>query len=154
MKKNSVIFSLVFILAIAVASFLIKGQKKDQVADTIFLGPKEYKATFQESAKSAKPFYDLFNKALEASNSGDQETAIKLLNESLPYVGISFEKGMVYKKLAEIYRTQNNLEKELFYIEEWPKYSMNSQLNEEAKLRAAEIRQLFAAKNQASTNQT
>jgi hypothetical protein len=31
---------------------------------------------------------------------------------------------------------------------------MNQQLNQEAKLRAAELRQLLAAKNQASINQT
>lgn len=149
MKKLKVIVS-VLILMITVALFLIKGQKKNQPVDTVFLGPKEYKTTFQESANSAKPFFDLFNKALEASNSGDQETAIKLLNQSISYANYGLAKGMVYKKLAEIHRAQGNLGKELFYVEEWPKYSMNQQLNEEAKRRAAEIRSLLAAKNQAN----
>lgn len=148
MKKINTIVGFALVLVIVVAFFWIKGQNKNQTVDTVFLGAKEYKSTFQESTKSAKSFYDLFNKGLEASNSGDQQTAIKLLNECLPYVGIGLEKGMVYKKLAEIYRTQGNLEKELFYIEEWPKYSMNKELNEEATLRAAELRQLLAAESQ------
>jgi hypothetical protein len=38
----------------------------------------------------------------------------------------------------------------LFYVEEWPKYSMNQQINEEAKRRAAEIRRQIAAKSQLS----
>ena len=113
---------------------------KKKTVDTVFLGPQEYKATFDESVKGAGQFYDLYGRARDRAKAGDYDNAIKLLNDSLSYVGDGLEKGMVYKKLAEIYRAQGNLEKELFYIEEFPKYSMNKELNEEAKLRTAELR--------------
>ena len=152
-KKYILILIIASVLAIPASLFLIKRfsgpSSNGQVIDTVFLGPEEYKPTFDESMKSARGFYDLYGRARESSKAGDYDMAIKLLNESLPYVGIGLEKGMVYKKLAEVYHKQGNLEKELFYIEEWPKYSMNQQLNEEAKHRAAEIRSLLAAKNQA-----
>lgn len=149
MKKQITLWVIFTLSVITLISFFYIKQKTSKTREVVFLGPKEYGQTFGESVKSAKSFYDLFNKALDASNSGNQETAIKLLNESLPHVGIGIEKGMVYKKLAEIYRGQGNLEKELFYVQEWPKYSMNQQINEEAKFRATEIHSFLAAKNQA-----
>lgn len=149
MKKYIIVF-IVVLIAILVSLNLIKRfsviSKKAPV-DAVFLGPKEYKATFNESMGSAREFYDLYGKARDSAKVGDYDTAIKLLNESLPHIGIGLERGMVYKKLAEIYQTQGNLEKELYYVKEFPKYSMNAQLNEEASRRAAEIRQLLAIKN-------
>lgn len=151
MKKYIFILIVVFVIAIPVSLVLIKrfsAVPKKGTVDTVFLGPKEYKVTFDESAGSAKEFYDLYGKARDSVEVGDYDTAIKLLNESLSHIGIGLERGMVYKKLAEIYRAQGNLEKELYYIEELPKYSMNQQFNEELKLRATEIHKLLSAKNQ------
>ncbi len=151
MKKNIFIWvAIVAVMAIVSVLLILRSMvaPKKEAVNTIFVGPGEYKATFDKAMEGAGEFYDLYGKARNSAKAGDYESAIKLLNESLLHVGDGLEKGMVYKKLAEIYRTQDNLEKELFYVEEWPKYSMNPQLNEEAKLRAAKIRQLLATKNQ------
>ena len=94
------------------------GPKEGQIVDTVFIGSKKEASTFDDLVKAAKPFYNLFNQALQASNLGDNETAIRLLNESLLFVALGPEKAMVYRKLSEIYKAQGNLEKELFCVED------------------------------------
>jgi len=115
------------------------------------IGLKENNKTFGESVKSAKGFYDLYRQALNKMELKDYETAIKLLNESLPYVGIIIERDMVYTSLAEVYRAQGNLEQELKYLEavlsSIPKDAPPSDVRDKNYKRVTELRQLLAKKS-------
>jgi tetratricopeptide (TPR) repeat protein len=122
---------------------VIEAKAKKKEADVVFVGPKEYKPTFDQSVANAKSFYDLYGKARESIKVGDYEMAIKLLNDSLPHVGIGIEKGMVYRELTEIYRDLGNLNKELKYIELLPKYTMNDTEKLRCAQRAEEIRSIM-----------
>ena len=51
------------------------------------------------------PFYRLYERAQEEMDNKEYENAVKSLEESLPFAKISIEKGMVYVRLAEIYKT-------------------------------------------------
>ena len=149
MKKNGFIILVAFALTLAFVFLIRKTTITNRRGNgSVFIAPGKYKATFDKSIESGDKFYNLYGKARESISAGHYEDAIKFLNESESYVGDGLEKGMVYKKLAEIYRKQGNLEKELYYVEEWPKYSMNQQINEEAKSRAAEIRRILQNQKQ------
>lgn len=143
--KKIIVFGIIIIALVSL--FLITRSAmvaKKKTVDTVFLGPQEYKATFDESIKGAGEFYDLYGKARNSTKAGDYENAIKLLNESLSYVGDGLEKGMVYKDLAQIYRDLGNLEKELEYVELLPKYTMNEDIKLGCAKRAEEIRMIMA----------
>jgi tetratricopeptide (TPR) repeat protein len=91
------------------------------------------------------PFYGIYDRAIASINVGNYDEAITLLNQALEHIGMGLEKGMVYKRLAEIYKVKGDLNKELYYAEEFPKYSMNKELNQQFLQRAAEIRQILAS---------
>ena len=152
MKKSGLI--LVILIVIGSTLFFVGkqtlGTKKTNAepVDMVFLGDKQYKPTFDQSAKSAKAFYELYERGVLAKRAGKYNESIDILNQSLPFVGMGPEKAMVYEELAEIYRAQGNLEKELFYLEEIPKYTMSDRIKKESADRAAEIRHLRAAENQ------
>jgi tetratricopeptide (TPR) repeat protein len=153
MKKSGLI--LVILIVIGTLFFVGKqalGTKKMKVkpVDVVFVGDKQYKPTFEQSVKSGKAFSDLFGAGLNSKKAGDYATAIKQFNECLPHASMGPEVAMVYEQLAEIYRLQGNLEKELFYIEEWPKYTMSDREKKECALRAAEIRQILSTQSQPS----
>jgi tetratricopeptide (TPR) repeat protein len=88
----------------------------------------------------------LFGAGLNSKKAGDYETSIKLFNECLPHAALGPEVAMIYKQLSEIYRIQGDLEKELFYLEQIPKYTMSDRIKKESADRAAEIRSLLAEK--------
>lgn len=144
-KSVTIILSLLVLSVLIFISMRGFFPNKKQSGIIVFV-PEKYKTTFEQSADSGKLFYDLYGKAKKSVKTNDYESAIKYLNRSLEYVGMGLEKGMVYSKLAEIYKTQGDLEKELFYVQQIPQYTLNEKINEEAKLRAAEIRSLLAAK--------
>lgn len=148
-KNVAIILSLLVLsvlIFISIRGIFFPNQKQSGI---VFIAPEKYKTTFEQSADSGKLFYDLYGKAKESIKTNDYESAIMYLNRSLEYVGMGLEKGMVYSKLAEIYKTQGNLEKELFYVQQIPQYTLNEKINEEAKHRVAEIRSLLARKETA-----
>ncbi len=119
---------------------------KREPVQTVLVGTGQYKETFNESVKSSKAFYDFYSEAKRNMMAGNYDEAIRLFNKSLPHVEFGPEKAMVYRKLATIYNAQRNLELELKYTELVPKYSANSELNEQYLQRAAELRQLLASR--------
>src|SRR3989338_11327915 len=134
MKKAGLI--LIILIVIGSVLFFVGKQtlstkKTAEPVDAVFLGDKQYKPTFDQSVKSARIFSGLFGAGLSSKKAGDYETAIKLFNESLPHAALGPEVAMVYKQLSEIYRTQGNLEKELFYLEQIPKYTMSDRIKKE-----------------------
>ncbi len=145
MKRKTIFLILVVIIG-ALSLINMNKISKKEAADVVFLGDKKYKETFDHATKSGKVFSDLFNTALNRKNVGDYENAIKLLNECLPHAALGPEVAMVYKQLSEIYRAQGNLEKELFYTEELPKYTMSDAIKKDNADRASEIRQLLTAR--------
>ena len=142
----------IIIVVVAVGLFwvgkvnLTNKQSKKVVTDVEFLGYKAYKETFDQSAKSGKAFSDLFVAGLNSKKAGDYDVAIKQFNDCLPYAALGPEVAMVYKQLVEIYRVQGNLEKELFYLEQIPKYTMSDRIKKESSDRAAEIHQILERK--------
>lgn len=134
----------VFVCFIPWKQFAKRPLVKETTVDTVFLGPKGHQAAFEQSAASGRDFYDLNGKAGDSIKAGDYQNAIKLLNESLPHVGIGIEKGMVYKKLAEIYRDLGDMENELKYLELLPKYVMNQDVKNRVAMRVEEIRSILA----------
>lgn len=151
MKRSGLI--LVILIAIGSTLFFVGKQtlgiKKTNAepVDVVFVGDKQYKPTFEQSVKSGKAFSDLFGAGLNSKKAGDYTTAIKQFNECLPHAAMGPEVAMVYEELVEIYRAQGNLEKELFYLEQIPKYTMSDRIKKESMERAAEIRQLLATKS-------
>lgn len=124
---------------------------KNEPNQIVLIGmPSKDTAPFKEALKGGDMFYNLYDKAREYNKVGDYEMAIKIYNEAIPYAALGPEVSMIYRKLSEIYREQENLQKELLYVEMLPKYSMNKEANEESKKRAIELRQLLAAKAQSS----
>src|SRR3989338_3772790 len=123
MARLKIITPLVFVVITGALIYPLKrffslpANAKDESAQTVFIGPKEANKVFGESAENAKGFYDLYRRALNKMDAKDYKTAIKLLNESLPHVGIIVEKSMVYSTLAEIYRNQGKFQDELKYIQ-------------------------------------
>jgi tetratricopeptide (TPR) repeat protein len=156
MRQKAVILALIVIFALGLYWVskvgLVKKQANKGSVDVVFLGDKEYKKTFDQSIKSGKAFSDFFRAGLDSKRVGDYATAIKQFNECLPHAALGPEVAMVYKQLTEIYRAQGNLEKELFYLDQIPKYTMSDRIKKESTARAAELRQLLATQNQ--TTQT
>ena len=149
-KVRLILLVIIFFVSAAIMLAFARGMFKPiekHVVNAVFIGPEKYKSSFEQSMTIGRQFYDLYGKARESIKINDYDSAIAYLNESLQYVGIGLEKGMVYSKLAEIYRVQGNLERELFYIDQVPKYTLNEQINEEAKRRAAEIRTQLVAES-------
>lgn len=152
MRRKIVILVLVAIVVLVGSYWVIKinllgKQAKKEPVDVVFLGNKKYKETFTQAVKSGKVFSDLFGAGLNSKKAGDYDTAVKLFNECLPHAALGPEVAMVYKQLSEIYRTQGNLEKELFYLEQIPKYTMSDRIKQESAARAAEIRAQLTSKN-------
>lgn len=150
MKKPQLI--LIILMAIGITLVFVGRQTLNakindpEPVDTVFLGDKHDKLTFEKSIKSAKVFSNLFREGLNNKKIENYIVAIKLFNECLPYAELGPEVAMVYEQLAEIYRLQNNPEKELFYIEEWPKYTMSNREKKECAERAVYLRSILFGK--------
>ena len=147
MKK---IVSVIIIVTSLLVVFYIIGTRKRTVpnqktVDTVFVGPKEYHESFESSAGSAKLFYEKYRLALDNLETKNFPEAIRLFNECIPDAGLGIEKGMVYNRLAQIYKELNDLRSELIYTELTIKFSANKVLNEERAHRVAQLRQLLAA---------
>lgn len=143
-----IVFSLFLGIIVLICSVI--GAKKtvksiSPSTDAVFVGPEKYASKFEESVGSAKAFSDLFGEALKNIDAKNYNAAISNLNDSLKYVGIGTEISMVYRKLVEIYKIQGNLEKELYYLEQIPKYTMSDRIKKECNDRAQEIRRQLAA---------
>lgn len=154
MKK----LGLILICSIAIISSIIFLNKHPlnaktpdaEPVDTVFIGDKKYLSTFDQSVKSAKIFDGLYEQGVLAKRDGKYNEAINVLNQGLPHASMGPEVAMIYEELAEIYRAQGDLNKELFYLEQIPKYTMSDRIKKECNLRAVEIRQLLADKSQAT----
>lgn len=154
MKK---IFVFIVVIALMIAAvYLVRTNKKlglgSKPIDTVFVGAKEYQESFDSAGGSAKLFYEKYRLALDNLETRNFSEAIKLFNECIPQAGIGIEKGMVYDRLAKIYRELNDLESELKYTELTIKFSANQVLNDDYRNRAIEIRQLLATKSEATKN--
>ena len=147
-KNQKLILGCLLVAGVIIAGLIFWPKESSKTpkasTDVVFVGPEKYVNKFEESVGSARAFSNLFNEALKNRAANDNDLAIKNLNDSLVYVGIGTEKSMVYRELVEIYRAQGNLEKELYYLEEIPKYTMSDRIKKECSDRAAEIRQQLA----------
>lgn len=146
-SKRQLLFATVVILALMIIAISLIIQRAHNRETNIRVMKSALNGVGVQVATPGDPFYSIYDKAVENISNRNYEEAIVQLNQSLKYIGIGLEKGMVYKRLAEIYKIKGDLKQELFYVEQWPKYSMNAQLNEEASRRAVEIRQILATKN-------
>lgn len=164
-KTNSFKIILILLAGIVIVAFYARKtfsdgrleNNKDQV-NAVLITPTKYDKTFGASVKNAKVFYDFFDEALEKIESKKYDAAIRILNDSLPHVGIIVERNMVYHELAKIYQLQGDLEQELKCLEailnSIPKNAPASELKDKDYQRAAELRQLLAAKSQSSNPTT
>jgi tetratricopeptide (TPR) repeat protein len=149
MKRVMILFTII-IIAIGLywmskLNFANKQAEKSTV-DVAFFGDEKYKQTFDQSVVNGGAFSELFEAGLNSKKAGDYATAIRQLNECLPLAALGPEVAMVYKQLIEIYRDLGDLEKELFYLEEIPKYTMSDRIKKESAERSDKIRQLLMAK--------
>lgn len=116
--------------------------------DTVFVGPEKYQNTFAEALKSAEESAAPFRRAGQLMEAGEYDAALEAFKESLQKSHRSIEKTMAYRGLQMVYNKQGNLRGELEAIESWFAEAGEKANNPEFERRAAEIRQLLAAKNQ------
>ena len=100
----------------------------------------ESSGSFESSVKSAKQFSDAFRRGLDSKKEGNYDDAIRHFNEALPHTSMGPEVAMVYEQLAEIYHNTRLTDKELYYLDQIPRYTMSDEVKREARTRASEIR--------------
>lgn len=129
----------------------VKKIENNGTVDVVFVGPEKYHNSFAESLRRAQDSAKPFHEAGDLMEAGRYDEALEALDESLQKSTRRIEKLMVYDRMQKVYQKMGSKEKELWALEKEIEYTREGPGRQELRQRAAEIRQLLAAKNE--TNQ-